>query len=79
MYPTKQESGKSVNVSEAQVVAMVLDYYRQASQVFIGEAIAASELAGFLNEKKFPWSRPVRATTAPSAAPKTAPSAPSKH
>jgi hypothetical protein len=78
MYSAKQDDGKSVNYSEAQVIAMVLDYYRGASQLFIGEAIAASELTGFLGEKKIPWNRPARAPTSANAAPKATAPIPSK-
>jgi len=49
------QDGKSVTYAESQLTAALLDYYRQVSQVFIGEAIAASELTAFLDEKKIPW------------------------
>jgi hypothetical protein len=55
---TGTEDGKQVSYSESQLTAALLDYYRQMSQVYIGEAIASSELTGFLDEKKIPWSRP---------------------
>ena len=40
---------------ESQVVAEVLQYFRDMTQVVIGEAIAASELIDFLNENSIPW------------------------
>jgi S1-C subfamily serine protease len=52
------QDGKPVNYAESQLTAALLDYYRQVSQVFIGEAIAASELTSFLNEKRIPWNAP---------------------
>ena len=52
------QDGKSTNFVESQLVAALLDYYAQCSQVFIGEAIAASELTGFLDERKIPWNSP---------------------
>jgi hypothetical protein len=55
------QDGKAVTYSESQLTAALLDYYRQMSQVFIGEAIAASELTGFLDGKKIPWSQPSKA------------------
>jgi hypothetical protein len=51
------ENGRAVSYAESQLTAALLDYYRQTSQVFIGEGIAASELAKFLDEKKIPWTQ----------------------
>lgn len=64
------EDGKAIAYSESQLTAALLDYYRQVSQVFIGEAIAASELTGFLDEKKIPWSQPHQAHVSAGPAPK---------
>jgi len=65
---TATEGGKAVSYSESQLTAALLDYYRQVSQVFIGEAIAASELTAFLDENKIPWTQPKKvAPTARSA------------
>jgi hypothetical protein len=55
---TGTENGKTVAYAESQLTAALLEYYRQMSQVFIGEAIAASELTSFLDEKKIPWNQP---------------------
>jgi hypothetical protein len=38
-------------MSEVQITAMVLDEFYQKTQVMIGEAIAASELATLMKEK----------------------------
>jgi S1-C subfamily serine protease len=62
MQFTGTQDGKAVTYSESQLTAALLDYYRQTSQVFIGEAIAASELTSFLDEKKIPWNRPSQGT-----------------
>jgi S1-C subfamily serine protease len=62
--------GKPVSYAESQLTAALLDYYRQVSQVFIGEAIAASELVSFLNEKKIPWTQPSKTANTPNAKPK---------
>jgi len=64
------ENGKTVAYSESQLTAALLDYYRQVSQVFIGEAIAASELTGFLDEKRIPWNQPQQAPAGTKSAPK---------
>jgi hypothetical protein len=64
------ENGKTIAYSESQLTAALLDYYRQVSQVFIGEAIAASELTSFLDEKKVPWSQPRQTQVGTTPAPK---------
>jgi S1-C subfamily serine protease len=53
-----QQDGKQVSYAESQLTAALLSYYGQVSQVYIGEAIAASELTTFLDEKKVPWNSP---------------------
>jgi hypothetical protein len=52
------QNGKTVSFAESQLTAALLTYYGQVSQVYIGEAIAASELTTFLDEKKVPWNSP---------------------
>jgi hypothetical protein len=54
-FSAVQSDGKQMNFSESQLTAAILDYYRQMSQVYIGEAVAASELADFLDANKVPW------------------------
>jgi S1-C subfamily serine protease len=46
----KKPDGTTTGVSEMQVVASVLDEFYQKTQVMIGEAISASELAAMLKE-----------------------------
>jgi hypothetical protein len=55
IYKATDEYGNKRNFSEAQVVAEVLQYFRQMTQVVIGEAIASSELITFLKSNKLPW------------------------
>jgi len=43
-------NGQTQSFSEAQVTAMVLDEFYQKTQVMIGEAVAASEVAALLSE-----------------------------
>ncbi len=57
-YTGTQADGKTVSFAESQLTAALLEYYRQMSQVFIGEAIAPSELVAFLDENKIPWTQP---------------------
>jgi len=45
-----QPDGSKQNVSEAQITAAILDEFYQKTQVMIGEAIAASEVAATLKE-----------------------------
>ena len=59
MYGATKD-GKQISVSESQVIAMVLADYQRASQVFIGYAVAASELTVFLDSLKIPWSLPAK-------------------
>jgi hypothetical protein len=49
-YTSNQPDGTKRNFSEAQLTAAVLDEFYQKTQVMIGEAIAASELAAMLKE-----------------------------
>jgi len=49
------ESGNKQMMVEAQVVAEVLQYFRNLTQVMIGEAIASSELIGFLENEVIPY------------------------
>jgi S1-C subfamily serine protease len=55
MYSSTDEQGNKHALSEAQVVAEVLKYFRMMTQVVIGEAIAGSELIAFLETNKLPW------------------------
>ncbi|MGD0012863.1 MAG: serine protease [Bryobacteraceae bacterium] len=57
MYVATDPAGNRKQVSEAQIVADVLIYFRSMTQVVIGEAVAADELVAFLNDHKIPWVR----------------------
>jgi hypothetical protein len=59
-------TGKKTTYVESQLVAELLKYYRDVSQVYIGEAIAADELIAFLDSEKIPW----HSTESPPAAKK---------
>jgi S1-C subfamily serine protease len=48
-----QPDGSKKNVSEAQITAAILDEFYQKTQVMIGEAVAASELAAMLKEHAY--------------------------
>lgn len=48
VFTTTDKKGNKKQFVESQVVAMVLNYFRDMTQVVIGEAIAASELITFL-------------------------------
>jgi S1-C subfamily serine protease len=52
MYGARDEHGNPTQVSEAQVVALILDQFYKTTQVMIGEAISVSELRAFLKKKK---------------------------
>lgn len=48
-YTATDEQGNTKRFSEAQLVAEVLMYFRQMTQVVIGEAVSGEELKAFLN------------------------------
>ena len=50
VYSGTDEKGKAIHMSEAQVVAKVLEYFRSMTQVVIGEAIDKAELITFLKK-----------------------------
>ncbi len=50
--PILDEKGQPKQVSEAQILAAILDQFYKTSQVMIGEAISVSELRAFLKEKQ---------------------------
>lgn len=56
VFTATDEAGGTRQFVESQLVAEVLQYFRDMTQVVIGEAIAASELIDFLNENNIPWS-----------------------
>ncbi len=58
VFTATDSQGNKQDFVESQLVAEVLHYFRDLTQVVIGEAIAASELIDFLNENSIPWSPP---------------------
>ncbi len=50
VFTATDEKGNQEQFVESQVVAMVLNYFRDMTQVVIGEAIVGSELIAFLKE-----------------------------
>jgi hypothetical protein len=57
VYTATDDAGNTHEFVESQLVAQILSYFRNMTQVVIGEAIAASELVSFLNEHGIPWNR----------------------
>jgi len=55
IFAATDDQGNKREFSESQLVAEVLYYFRQMTQVVIGEAIAVSELIAFLDEQRIPW------------------------
>jgi hypothetical protein len=55
MFSATDEHGKSQNLVESQVVAQLLHYFRDMTQVVIGEAIASHDVIQFLNANNIPW------------------------
>jgi len=50
VYTATDEQGNIQQFVESQIVAEVLQYFRQMTQVMIGEAIASSEVIAFLED-----------------------------
>jgi hypothetical protein len=50
--PILDEKGQPKMVSEAQILAAILDQFYKTSQVMIGEAISVSELRAFIKDKQ---------------------------
>jgi hypothetical protein len=51
-FSATDASGKTVSLSDQQVVGIILEEFYQKTQVMIGEAISASELRHFLADRK---------------------------
>ena len=51
IFPGKDEKGNPIKFVESQVVAIVLERFKQLTQVMIGQAIHVSELRAFLKEQ----------------------------
>lgn len=50
VYTGTDGTGKPIQFSEGQVIGQILTYYRELSQVMIGEAVSVTELKKFLDE-----------------------------
>ena len=47
--------GVPINFSESQIVADVLKYFQNMTQVVLGEAISSNDVVCFLNSNSIPW------------------------
>jgi S1-C subfamily serine protease len=56
-YTATDASGNTVAFSEGQLVGDLLQYFRDMTQVVIGEAIASEELVSFLDSNSLPWTK----------------------
>ena len=54
-HRARDAEGNEFTFSEGQLVGDLLQYFREMTQVVIGEAIAADELAKFLDARGLPW------------------------
>lgn len=55
VFTATNQQGGTTNFVESQVVAEILQYFRDMTQVVIGEAITANDLIVFLNKNQIPW------------------------
>ena len=51
-YTLNKSDGTHENLSEGQITAMILEEFYQKTQIMIGEAISASEVAVLLKHKQ---------------------------
>jgi len=63
IYTATDEGGNKKKFSEAQIVAELLSYFREMTQVVIGKAIDVAELKDFLKQSKYPHSFAVESFT----------------
>ena len=55
VFTATNSQGGTTNFAESQIVADILQYFRDMTQVVIGEAIIANDLIAFLNANQIPW------------------------
>jgi hypothetical protein len=55
LFTATNQQGGITNFVESQVVADILQYFRNMTQVVIGEAITSNDLVVFLNLNRIPW------------------------
>lgn len=56
-YTAVDSNGNTHTFSEGQLVGDLLQYFRDMTQVLIGEAIAAEEVVSFLDSNGLPWTK----------------------
>lgn len=56
-YTATDASGNTITFSEGQPVGDLLQYFRDLTQVVIGEAITSEELVKFLDSNRLPWTK----------------------
>jgi len=67
VYTATDTHGQLISLSEAKVVADVLQHFRDMTQVVIGEAIAPEDLIGFLDNNSIPWTGAISPKPFPNA------------
>jgi len=55
VFTTTDENGNQKRFVESQLVAEILQYFRNMTQVVIGEAIAPSDIVKYLDANSIPW------------------------
>jgi S1-C subfamily serine protease len=55
VFTATNSQGGTTSLVESQVVAEILEYFRDMTQVVIGEAICAHDLIAFLNKNHISW------------------------
>ncbi|MFQ5759045.1 MAG: serine protease [Candidatus Bipolaricaulia bacterium] len=55
LYPVTDEAGNVYEFSEGQIIGVLLQYFRDITQLVIGEAIAADVLINFLDDNDLSW------------------------
>ncbi|MGD0383620.1 MAG: serine protease [Thermoguttaceae bacterium] len=57
MYTSTDGQGNTHDFAESQIVAEILQYFREMTQVVIGEAIVPEDIIAFLDVYGIPWMR----------------------
>jgi len=55
VFTATDGQGNTTTFVESQIVARILQYFRDMTQVVIGEAIAAEDVIAFLDKNSVPW------------------------
>ena len=56
-FSATDATGKQITLVESQLVAEVLQYFREMTQVVIGEAVMPQYITAFLDAHKIPWTK----------------------